>query len=216
MKYDFVDIGCCYYDTCVDEYGLESIGLLVEPVKEYYDVLPSSDTVKKECVAIGNINGNITFTVAIANNVKYISHDTVMEMTKDPEEYNRLSKIYGPILIGGWSSMNKNTIHRDVIPYCKDITVPCISFKSLMTKYNITEIDHLKIDVEGTENIILNDVLKMLDDESIVIKSIRFEYNELSDKIKLDLLIEKFKSIHGYEDTYVSQGFNHDCYLIKK
>lgn len=215
MKYDFVEIGCCYFDTCVDEYGLNSIGLLVEPVKEYYDVLPSSDTVKKECCAIGSINGDITFTVAVANNIKYIPHDIVIEMTKDPEEYHRLSKIHGPILIGGWSSINKNTIHPDVIPYCKQIIVPCMTFEMLMLKYNISEIHHLKIDAEGMENVILTDVLKLLDQNKISIDSIRFEYNELSDKNHLDKLINEFKSKYRYKDQYIKQGFDSDCYLSR-
>lgn len=213
MKYDFVEIGCCYYDTCVDSYGLEVNGLLVEPVKEYYDVLPSSGTVKKECVAIGNVNGIVTFTAAIPKDIKYIPHDIVNELTKSPEEYHKISEQHGPILIGGWSSMNKETIHPDVLKYCKDIIVDCITFETLVEKYTITEIDHLKIDVEGNEYIILQSVLNLMQNDKIKINSIRFEYNECSDKSKLDDLIKEFKTLYGYSEKYVTQGFNKDCYL---
>ena len=214
MKYNFVEIGCCcYYDTCVDEYGLDSVGLLVEPVKEYYDVLPSSDSVKKECVAIGDIDGEITFTAAIAKDVKYIPHDVVIRLTKDPVEYHKLTEIHGPILIGGWSSIYKDTIHPDVLKYCKDITVQCLTFETLMNKYNISEIDHLKIDVEGNEYVILQSILNLLQQEKIKISSIRFEYNDRSNKNELDKLIDIFKSTYGYLDEYIIQGFNEDCFL---
>ena len=213
MKYDFVEIGCCYFDTCVDQYGLDCVGLLVEPVKEYYDVLPSSNTVKKECCAIGKVNGDITFTAAIPNNIRYIHHTDVMNMTKDAETYHKLSESEGPILIGGWSSINKETIHPDVLKYCKDITVKCMTFESLCLKYKISEIDHLKIDVEGNEAIILKSVLNMISENTLKVNTIRFEYNERSDKQQLDELILLFKDLYNYSASHVKQGFNEDCFL---
>jgi hypothetical protein len=52
MKYTFVDIGCGHFATSVDIFGTMCNGLLVEPIEEYCNVLPRSDTVIVECSAV--------------------------------------------------------------------------------------------------------------------------------------------------------------------
>lgn len=214
MKYDFVEIGCCHFDTCVDEYGLDSVGLLVEPIKEYYDVLPHSDTVKKECCAISDTEGKINFTAAINPNPVYYTHDEVVEMTHDPEKYHKYSREVFPVLIGGHSSVYTEKMDPGVHQFCKNITVDSMTFKSLCAKHNITEINHLKIDVEGVESIILKDLFDLLESGLIYVNQIRFEYNHLSNLKELDDLIDKFK-LKGYVGQFIKEGFNDDYYLTK-
>jgi hypothetical protein len=37
MKYDFVEIGASIWDTSIDHFGLEAIGLFVEPMRAIQD-----------------------------------------------------------------------------------------------------------------------------------------------------------------------------------
>lgn len=214
MKYDFVEIGTCYYDTCVDGYGLDSTGLLVEPVKEFYDVLPHSKTVLKENCAISDADGTAEFTALIPENVKYIKRDIVKEITKDNITYEKIMEKEGDVLIGGWSSLSSNaqTINADVLLKAKQIQVKTLTFLSLVKKYNITEIDYLKIDTEGSESVILHDVIRLLHNNKIKIKTIRFEYNRRSDIKVLDNLILEF-SKYNYDHRIEQHGFNSDCIL---
>jgi FkbM family methyltransferase len=214
MKYDFVEIGTCYYDTCVDEYGLDSTGLLVEPVKEFYDVLPYSKTVLKENCAITDKDGEVKFTVALPDAIKYISGKIVKEITKDNLTYENHMEKNGDTLVGGWSSVSTNAyqITPNVLKKAKEITVKSMSFLSLVSKYDITEIDYLKIDTEGCEAVILKDIIKLLNSNKIKIDVIRFEYNKRSDMKVLDELIQQFAK-YDYSHHMQKLRFNSDCIL---
>jgi len=214
MKYNFVEIGTCYYDTCVDEFGLNSVGLLVEPIKEFYDVLPHSETVLKENCAISDSNGETNFTALLPKKIFYIPGDVVKEMTKDSSTYQKVIEQRGDILIGGWSSLssNKHTIHNNVLSKAKEIKVKTMTFSSLIEKYNISEIDYLKIDTEGCEAVILKDIIELLNNNKIKIDVIRFEYNERSDIKVLDELIQQFAK-YDYSHHMQKLRFNSDCIL---
>lgn len=44
-----------------------------------------------------------------------------------------------------------NKFEAKALPYVKEISVPMITVKDLLTKYNIEQIDYLKIDTEGLD-----------------------------------------------------------------
>lgn len=219
MKYDFVDIGCCFYDTLLDEYGLESCGLLVEPIPEYYNVLPYSKTVKKECCAISNINGNISFTAFVEENVKYLTNKEMKIIQNSDNKFKKFIDENGYKFLGGHSSIFKNKINKDVLKVSKNtknINVLSMKFKKLCEKYKISEIDKLKIDVEGCEKFILKDILYLISNNLIKINYIIYEYNHLSDLKVLDKINNIFINKFNYNLKLKKEGWNTDIHLIKK
>lgn len=185
MRYEFVDIGTSFFCTSVDEYGLEVNGLLVEPIKEYLNAIPSSSTVKKANYAIGDSDrSDIIFVSAPIENVKYISK---LELDK-----LRLHQIdMHHIGIRGCNRLGEKHPQSSLV---EKTACEVITFHSLCKMHDITEIGQLKIDTEGHEATILAQVLSEITSDKIKItERIIFEYNGLADKVILDLLIEDFK-----------------------
>jgi len=59
MKYDYVDIGSCDFDTAYDVAKSGDRVLLVEPIKYYLDRIPDRENQVKANVAISSTTGQI-------------------------------------------------------------------------------------------------------------------------------------------------------------
>jgi len=80
---------------------------------------------------------------------------------------------------------------------CKS-EVDTITFENLIQEYNITQVNYLKIDTEGHDCVILNDVLDMSKrDGRIYAPNIRFETNKLSKRADVEDVIHKARGL-GY------------------
>lgn len=53
MKYDFIEIGTAYFDTEIQKND-GRIGLSIDLIQEYLDMLPNSQNVTKVCCAISD------------------------------------------------------------------------------------------------------------------------------------------------------------------
>ena len=84
------------------------------------------------------------------------------------------------------------------------ISIEAIRFKDLVDKYNISQIDKLLIDVEGSEFAILDDI----DLNSVNIKKILFEYKHFdgyrTTGKKLKEILKKFKK-NGYTTKKIDE-----------
>ena len=216
MHYKFIDIGCAATNTSVDTYGLDVHGLLIEPVEEYCRVLPKSNKVKVVNLGVSTFDGKQLMNIVVDNVSNYVPK----QILQDPKFLKKYVARRGKI--GGISSF----LDEDINPYLKETPkdrkkaryVDVVKLSTLVQRYEISTIDHLKIDVEGYEEVILLQLLELLKDKVIDIKySITFEYNNLGNKKKLDLIRKELEDLYGFESKYVENKdtFDKDYILTK-
>jgi FkbM family methyltransferase len=153
-------------------------GLFIEPVKEYFDRLPEC---RKENVAISNKEGFIDlFYIPSA----VIAAEGLPNWVRG---CNSVGKPHDTVVNQGWGK------------YLKHESVRVERIKTLIDKYGITKIEHLKIDTEGHDCIILNDFLDTCD---IKPKKITFEANVLSSVHDVKQLVRRLSAI-GYKCNQV-------------
>jgi len=184
--FKFIEIGSNHVDTLIHEYGINVKGLLVEPIKESFDLIPTSDSIFKENCAITNKNGTIDM---------YIHFD---EKTTNIWKFIPLEKIkkFGWKVIGNSDITSINPTHRKTD---KKRQVNCMTFKTLIEKYNISSVDILKIDTEGHDHIILEQVYDCLQSQQFKInKLLRYEKNELSSHTELEKISNKIKYLCNF------------------
>jgi len=135
----FLEIGACDFDTCAPLAKNGWSGVMVEPVKELADNLVKMThglDVKIENSVISDYDGMIEFHVSEGNDwVRGIS--SVASTNHKGERMFDIDNSY-----------NKR--------YLKETRqLECMTLDSLIDKYNLTEIDFLKMDVEGHETNIM-------------------------------------------------------------
>ena len=84
-----------------------------------------------------------------------------------------------------------------------EISVKCMTLRSLLRKYEITEIGFFKVDTEGHDHIIMHQLLELMDEGLAVTNKILFEYNHLSDKQQLDKISDKICELYGFSKKYI-------------
>ena len=183
MKFKFIEIGCSIFNTYIDKFGLDVNGLLVEPMPNLFDVVPSSKTVLKENCAITDHDGEVKFYLYDGFN-KNSKYDYIK-----PGDYTWSQGF-------GWdiSSIDLNPNRK----LTGETTVKCLTLKSLLEKYNVTEIDHFKVDAEGHDHIILKQLLDLMNDGFKVNMDILFEYNKLSNKKQCTKVFGEIALNHGF------------------
>ena len=187
MKYDFIEIGTSDFDTLL-ETTTNKIGISIEPLKYYLDNLPNNDKVIKVNCAISDVD--------FVADIFWISPD-------DIKKYNLPNWLRGcnsiinphPTAIKELDKVNLSQIYK--ISKCK-----CITWDTLVNTYNITSINLLKIDTEGHDCKIIQNILQS---NTILPNEILFEYNVLTNenefKNTMDLLIA-----NGYYE--IERGFD--------
>ena len=185
----FVEIGSCDFNTLNHLYYGGWKGIIVEPVKEYLDNLEKHPFIEYVNAAIDLENGTRTLWMC-------------------PPEYQDEHRDYR-----GMSSFYKNVQYDTVIgdtildDYDKPIhtitrNVETITWDTLVEKYDIKNIDYLKIDTEGHDW----EILSSIDLNKITPKIIKVEHIHSGKKEEiLDYLYS-----HGYhveEFYYDLMGF---------
>jgi FkbM family methyltransferase len=208
MRYEFVDIGTSFFCTSVDDYGLNVNGLLVEPIKAYLDVIPSSDTVLKANYAVSDTDGKgVMFARAQTDDVTYVSKQQLAEMRANNEDLHAIG-------VRGCNSLDN---HHPMGGSSEHSTCDVVTFDTLCEKYNITEVGQLKIDTEGHEHKILPQVLSAIKlGKVIVTDRIVFEYNNLSNKTILDDIVKEFEQLDFTSEHYSDGLWDNDIILTKK
>jgi len=210
MKYKFIDIGCSFWMVSTDKFGTNVDGILVEPIKEFLDVLPESHTIIKEDVAIGDQCGEVEFNVFIPKGIKLRYYNTkellrIMQKYKKEDYYHFVHKhpILGSIVGSGGSSFLErvdDAIVENKFIDKKVVKVKMITLEELFKRNNVTEIDYLKIDTEGSEEIILSQLLKLMQNGVVQInKQIEFECNILSNNSNLNAIANLICSEFGFK-----------------
>lgn len=205
MHYKFIDIGCGNTNVSVDQYGLAVRGLLVEPVKEFCGILPTSTSVIAENSAITDYDGEINMSVGEIDteNLMYFPIQALSTI----KHVERLCKRYK--LYGIESLAKDNSIHNTRV-------VSCLRLETLLQKYDIDEVDQFKIDVEGHENVILTQLIELMRANKFKVNErIIFEYNQLSDKQELDQLARLIATKFGFTYEFKQVGWNEDIVMTK-
>jgi FkbM family methyltransferase len=174
-----IEIGTSDFDTLA---GIVP-GIFIEPIKYYYDKLPAYCT--KENIAISNYNGSAT--------AYYVEYSDIVQ--------------YGlPDWIRGCNSINSQhpTVVKTLNEYglslslIKEQSIEVRRLIEIISKYQISTLDLLKIDTEGHDATI---ILDYFSDPSVLPTKIIFENNILSDNEEISkaiLLLEK----HNYKITH--------------
>lgn len=163
MKFDHVDIGTCDFEVADGVFSPDKNYLLVEPMLEYLERLPSGENIKKENSACSDKNGSI--------DIFYVPEEVII-------------KLGLPMWMKGCSKIGE--AHKVVINYLyshnidfsiiKSKKINVISFTDLVSKYNISEIGILKIDTEGHDHIIFREVAKLIKSNQLSCDAIMVEY----------------------------------------
>lgn len=164
--YDFIEIGTCNFNTLLEKAAPGSLGISVEPVKQYLDQLPEHDTVIKVNAAVTHEKNQPTASVV------YVPE----------EDIDRLEPTRG--WLKGCNCIND--IHPLIKKYnlsdhtVKDV-VPLLNFQDLIQKYQINSVDTIKIDTEGHDHIIMKGVILYIKSLKTGLKPkyIRFEHHPL-------------------------------------
>jgi len=183
MKYDFVEIGTSNFDTLIECATADTRGISVEPIQWYLDSLPNPQGVLKLKCAISRTNVSET-----------------LEVYYVPEHLIRQHKLPGWLRgcnsVGDYHLQHhvfdvKHLVHRD--------QVESIPIGLLFDRHNITELDYLKIDTEGSDCDIMLHLLEYLKtkNSSHYPRRILFESNELAAPAQVQLVISKFIEL-GY------------------
>lgn len=192
MNFKFVDIGTSDFDTRVREINNEEKILLVEPLFYYLRNLPDGNGIFKANFAISDKND--------FGKIYYVKSEIIKE--------------YGlPNWFRGCNSLNHK--HPTVLKFLNKLNKPetlisveetrIISFRKLIEIYGIKSIESLKIDTEGHDSVILNDVYQAILN-GLFIKEIQVEYIEEFDGVK-----DPFNCIPALKNHFVSFdkiGFN--------
>lgn len=174
-----IEIGTSDFDTLA---GVVP-GIFIEPIKYYYDKLPASCI--KENIAISNYNG---FTKAY-----YVAYSDIVA--------------YGlPDWIRGCNSINSH--HPTVVKTLGEYGLPLSLIKEedievkrlneIISKYQISQLDLLKIDTEGHDATIILDYFTK---PSILPTKIIFENNILSNNEEIAKAIALLEQ-HNYRITH--------------
>jgi len=215
MKYKFIDIGCGCNSVSSDDhfFGTKVKGLLVEPIEEYCKILPQSDTVLVECAAVGEYDGFKDLNTVIEGDIiEYIPYKLYSNQSK----MSRYMKNHGIQHCGTSSLCDPDLIvHKNTT---EPRLVKLITLNTLIKKYKITEVDQIKIDVEGYEAIVLSQLIELMDSEKLKVNErIIFEYvKEFGNNEELDRLKDEICSKFGFSASHIISNWDSDIVMVKQ
>ncbi len=182
MRYDFIELGTSDFDTILQESTTE-IGLSIEPLKIYLDNLPNKDNVIKVNCAISDKDGMV---------------DVYWIDPKDIENYGLPNWLKGcNSIIEPHPSTVKELKDRNLEHIYKKSECKSLTWSTVVEVYDIKYVEYLKIDTEGHDCFIINNIL---DSNTTLPKKILFENNILSDENHVLSTLERLKK-YGYTVT---------------
>ena len=193
MKFDFIEIGTRYFDTLL-ETTTDKVGISIEPLKYYLDNLSNNDKVIKVNYAISDTD--------FETNIFWIHPDDIKKHNL-PDWLRGCNSIIPP-----HPSVIKELEKNNLLNIYKTSKCKCITWSTLISIYDITSVDLLKIDTEGHDCKIIQNILIS---NTILPNEILFEYNVLTNKDEFKNTIDLLNKKGYYE---VERGF--DTIKVKK
>tara|TARA_R110000822_G_scaffold75288_1_gene181084 strand:+ start:2709 stop:5171 length:2463 start_codon:yes stop_codon:yes gene_type:complete len=177
MNYDFIEIGTSDFETLIQS-STNEIGLSIDAVNLYLNRLPNKETVTKLNYAISNYSG--------ITQVYYVEPEDI--------ESNNLSwYLKGCNSIGEPHPITLRELKEKNLEHLlKADEVEVLTWKDLVERYNIESVKTLKIDAEGHDTIIVNNILE--GGHNVYPGVIIFEANELTpDSVRLETIQNAIK-----------------------
>lgn len=194
MNYDFIEIGTSDFDTLLQTTE-NQIGLSIEPIKFYLDKLPNNPHVIKVNCAISDADG-IT--------------DIFWVDPEDIKKYDLFSYLRGCNSINHPHETTLNVLKSvNLESLLKRTTCVTSTWKTIVDRYDIKSVNLLKIDTEGHDCYIINNIID--DCGGILPKKIIFEANILSDPILIDKTIDRL-----IENGYVLISRDENDVILEK
>jgi hypothetical protein len=166
--YNFIEIGTSDFDTLIQTCDDTSIGLSIDALNCYLDLLPEKKHVKKIHAGISDNDGYM--------DIYFIPPELI-------QSHGLISWVRGCNSIGKPHPTVLKCLKMYGFPetLIQKETVPVKSIPTLFQENNVHSIDYLKIDTEGHDCIIMNSYIDycMKHPETFA-KTIRFETNNLS------------------------------------
>jgi FkbM family methyltransferase len=190
MKFDFVDIGTCDFNTSADEVikNPNAKVLLIEPLKFYLDRLPNHDNILKANIAIGERRDTVS--------IFYIEEKVINEY-KLPDWLKGCNSLGRPHWLAT-SNLEQRGLDHNLI---KKHNIDMITFSDLCERFDLQSIGRLTIDTEGYDHLILPEVYKMVS-KGFKIDTIIFEYQPyMGNTAILDIMAKRFEEL-GYKKTW--------------
>ncbi len=184
----FIEVGSCDFDTCEKLIRNGWKGIVIEPVKYYFDRLTKFPQINYENIAISDKEGE--------SEIHYIDPKFIVK--QDQQWLKGISSIEGKSGPLSFETNNKLYYYKKRLKQ----KVKTIPLNELCKEHNVDTIDFLKIDTEGHDII----VLKSIDLEKINVKMIKIEHKHVSH-------IDIIKHLEGY--GYMCYLEKDDIYAIK-
>ena len=194
MDCDFIEIGTSNFDTCIQTCNDDTVGICVEPLKMYLNDLPNRPQVKKVNCAISNQDGTIP--------IYFVHPDDIDQYMPEFSGFKGCNSIGEP-----HPTVQRVLKERNLLHLVRTLKVPLMSFGKLLQTCDVRSIKFLKIDTEGHDVVILQNMLDCYRDLNLDMesplwpKTIRFESNILTDSAKVDDIIDQFSG-YGYQVKY--------------
>jgi FkbM family methyltransferase len=163
MRFDHIDIGTSDFDVADGIFSNDKRYLLVEPLQEYLDRLPSGNHIFKECAACSNTEGFLE--------VHFIPPAAISALGL-PDWVRGCNKVNArhPTVV-------KLLEERDIpIENIVARKVPIVRFDSLIKKYEISSAACIKVDTEGHDHIILEQIAQCILKGKFTCDQIKVEY----------------------------------------
>jgi len=174
----FIDLGANDGISFSNSYFFEKYrnweGICVEPIKEVYDKLKKNRNCKVINCAIGEKTEKLTFTRVVGPSQMLSG----LKKFRHPDHKKRTLKEV---------ELNGGEVIEEI--------VKCISFKEMMSKFDVKVIDYLSIDIEGGEF----EVLKTIDLREFIIKIITVENNYDDERINDYMVSKGYHRILSYK-----------------
>lgn len=196
--YDFIEIGSADFETLLEQATDDVKGITVEPLREYLDKLPNKENVIKVQAAISDKDG--------VDLIYYIDESKIKEhgLPEWTSGSNSLGKPHDYLTLFYGKEFYESLVETK--------EVKTITFKTLVSTYNVEQIKHLKIDTEGHDHIVLKGYLDVCQENpKLLAETIVCEYDKLVSNIEeMDKVLDEFKKYY-----HVIKGKN-DCFMTTK
>ena len=196
----FVEIGVGLFGTCQQLLDNGWRGIMVEPLKEVCDQIPPHPNLSVENVAISTSKGK-----------EKLLRVTDKDIWVEPEVYLGMS---------GLAIGSSPLYDKDYVGMISEVEVETITLEDLISKYNLKEIDFLKVDTEGMDIHILDKysfkvLPTMIKFEHVHGSGIAYDYSvvgidQIGNTEKYQKLIERLKSL-----GYLVWQENEDVYCVR-
>jgi FkbM family methyltransferase len=196
MKFDFIEIGTCDFDTLLQSTS-SKIGLSIDPIKIYLDNLPDNDHVIKLNCAISDKDGEVE--------VFWISPDDIHKYQL-PVWLKGCNSIINPHPSAIKELRDRNLDNIYIKSKCKSM-----SWKSLVELYDIKQVDYLKIDTEGHDCFIINNIL---DFGKVLPNRILFENNVLSEQSLVEETLARLNKFGYFVKSRDFENFTTDAVIL--